>query len=120
VTQVSGVSRATLDERGKATGDWSASTHRTQRAGVTLAIIGDTHYANPAYHRQALAGQSNSPNLEAGVRRHLRTTQAVLPVLLDEVRAAAPDVVIQLGDVVQGHGDYDEANTRELHIRLRF
>jgi hypothetical protein len=85
---------------------------------LTLAIVGDTHYTNPAYHRRTLAGLADNPNLEAGVRRHARTTEAVLPRLLDELRESGADLVIQLGDVVQGHGDDDEGDARELHEAL--
>ncbi|HXI18401.1 MAG TPA: metallophosphoesterase [Chloroflexota bacterium] len=85
---------------------------------LRIAIVGDTHYTNPAYHRTIPPHQARNPTFAAGVERHVRTTRDVLPLLLADVRACQPDLVIQLGDVVQGHCDDDEGNERELREAL--
>ena len=88
------------------------------RPGLRIAVIGDTHYTNPAYHRTIPLHPARNPTFAAGVERHVKTTREALPLLLAEVRASAPDLVIQLGDVVQGHGDDDAGNERELREAL--
>lgn len=87
---------------------------------MRLAILGDTHYTNAAYHKEALAGRSRSPTARADVTRHAWTTEFVLPRVLGQVRAAAPDVVLQLGDVNQGHCDDAAGDVAELEEALAF
>ena len=87
---------------------------------MRLAILGDTHYTNPAYHKEALAGRSRSPTAQVDVRRHAWTTQYILPQVIEQVRAAQPDVVLQLGDTNQGHCDDADGDVAELQEALDF
>lgn len=87
---------------------------------MRLAILGDTHYTNAAYHVDALGGRSRSPTARVDVAHHVWTTEHVLPRVLEQVRAARPDVVVQLGDVNQGHCDDEAGDVAELAEALAF
>jgi len=87
---------------------------------LRLAIVGDTHYLNPAYHRGALGDAAGAPSNAPDITRHTWTTQEVLPQLVAEVRAAAPDLVVHLGDVVQGHCDAAAGDAAELREAWEF
>lgn len=70
-----------------------------------VAVIGDTHYVNPACYRRLLNGTDASPEEVEKAQFYAWATAHVLPRLIEEVRAAAPDLVVHLGDVVHGHRD---------------
>jgi hypothetical protein len=90
------------------------------RTALRLAVVGDTHYTNPAYHRRTLAGDPETSREAAGAHRHLRSTREALPWLIEDVRAARPDLVVQLGDTIQGHNDDVAGNQAELVEGLDF
>jgi len=87
---------------------------------MRLAIVGDTHYCNRRYHGEALAGRSRSPTAQVDVTRHVWTTEHVLPRLVEQLRAARLDVVLQLGDDNQVHCDDDAGDVAELDQALDF
>jgi hypothetical protein len=70
-----------------------------------FAVLGDIHYFHPRYHTRALARAAGDANLAAYLASCVHVTTHVLPLALDEVRAAAPDLVVQAGDLL--HGDAD-------------
>jgi 3',5'-cyclic AMP phosphodiesterase CpdA len=87
---------------------------------MRLAIVGDTHYTNFAYHKEALAGRGRTPTAGAQITRRAWNTEHVLPRLVSEVRAAAPDLVIQLGDVNHGHTDDAAGDIAEFREALDY
>lgn len=70
-----------------------------------FAVLGDIHYFNPRYHIRALARAAGDASFAAYLASCAHVTENVLPLALDEVRAAAPDLVVQAGDLL--HGDAD-------------
>lgn len=70
-----------------------------------FAVLGDIHYFNPRYHTRALARAAGDPNFAAYLASCVHVTEQVLPLALAEVRAAAPDLVVQAGDLLHSEAD---------------
>jgi len=81
---------------------------------IRFAVIGDAHYVQPECHQKAFAGETTSVTELTDLRRNLPLSRAVIPKAIAEVNAAAPDFVIQTGDIIQGHCDNIYACTREM------
>jgi|DewCreStandDraft_5_1066085.scaffolds.fasta_scaffold00362_45 predicted phosphodiesterase len=72
---------------------------------LRFAVLGDIHYFNPRYHSRALAQAARDPGLAAYLASCAYVTENVLPLALEEVRAAQPDLVLQAGDLLHGGAD---------------
>jgi hypothetical protein len=87
----------------------------------TVAVIGDLHTLDPASHGLTPGGalplDQAAAAPDAAVRYHA-FTERLLPLLLAEVRACRPDLVIHTGDLAET-GYREPAGSRELAAGLR-
>lgn len=81
---------------------------------MRFAVLGDVHYVRLEGHGEVLAGRSGGPSERMDTLRNGWSCRRALPALLREVRAASPQLVIQTGDLVQGHCDGERAALKEM------
>jgi hypothetical protein len=77
---------------------------------IRFAVIGDTHYVQPEYHKKALNGETGGVTEIADIKRNYWMTLNVLPKIIRSISELKPDFIIQTGDHIHGHCD-DEAST---------
>jgi hypothetical protein len=85
---------------------------------IRFAVIGDTHYVTPESHQKAFAGQTTSVTELIDLQRNHPLSASVLPRVISDVNAAAPHLVIQTGDIIQGHCDDQAGCLREMREAL--
>ena len=68
----------------------------------------------PLCHQNALNGKPSGITDVADITRNYWMAQNTLTDVIRQIKALSPDFVIQTGDLVQGHGDSQEANTLEM------
>ena len=78
-----------------------------------FAVLGDAHYVRLEGHQNTLNGHAKGPSEYDDTVRNHAATLSVLPAFLREVKDAQPDFVIHTGDLVHGHCDSQDDNTRE-------
>src|SRR6266542_6631798 len=66
---------------------------------VRFAVVGDTHFVAEAAGSDPWAGRRGSA---ATLAFYAAATRTVWPQVVQEIRAAAPDFVIQAGDLTEG------------------
>ena len=87
---------------------------RDMSKAIRFAVMGDTHYVQPASHRNVLEyGVQRGPTDLDDVRRHQWMTKAVVPEVIRSIAKLRPDFVLHTGDIIQGHHDSEEAGGRE-------
>lgn len=81
---------------------------------IRFAVVGDTHYVQPASHRNVLEyGIQRGPTDLEDVRRHVWMTKAVVPEVIRSIAKLQPEFVLHTGDIIQGHHDSEAAGSRE-------
>src|SRR5205823_3087278 len=90
--------------------EWERNAAATRPDGVRLsfAVLGDTHFVAPGPPGEpaGVGGTRGGRRLSQTLAFYAEVTRSVWPRIAQEVRAAAPDFVIQAGDVVEGgHSD---------------
>ncbi|HET7767534.1 MAG TPA: metallophosphoesterase [Chloroflexota bacterium] len=85
----------------------------TNQRRVRFAVLGDTHFVDPPPAVDGAGPGRKAPS--ASYAFSAEVTRTTWPRIAAQIRAAAPDFVIQTGDLV--HGGWDDAAANEADLR---
>jgi 3',5'-cyclic AMP phosphodiesterase CpdA len=82
---------------------------------LRFAVLGDVHFTDARLHQNAMQG-GDWPRSD--LERYDLARRTYYDALIQEVRKAKPDFVVQLGDLLLGHWDRPEYSGEELGMAL--